>query len=449
MKRICGIALTIMLAALFAAKTCAPALAYDAYIDDESGIVIARGEAVRGTSEAYESAKKRAIDNARNNLMAMLERQYVDVDSTTIGELIALRPDKRPIVSRFVDTAKLFSESEENGKVKVSLTLLYTGPDSYQTMIAQLQGKEIPVDNAENNADGGDGAGTSDAALSELRDRFASKTPEDMGKPYSIALFDFDNTSAYKDIDLGALMADNLRRNFKKDRRFVFMEKQDALRTLKDNEMTLEEVKDSIATKRIPIKGMDGLIIGNVSKYEAQIKKHGIGGTGYLEMNFLVEVELRVLDAKTGRWLFFETIPININERTFTLKSADDAANFISEELPESDKGLAGRAFKEATTQVDRTIRASFPLEGYILKSSGDNIYISLTKTDGIKEGDLLIVYRIGDILTDPVTGRVVDRIRDRIGDIRVIDVKDTYSQAKTEDLFGGQPAAGDIVTLK
>lgn len=446
----------IFVALALAATVVGANAAYEAYIDDASGIVVARGEAARGTNETYDSARKRAIDNARSNLLSMLERQYIDLNSTTIGKFLSMNPDRRPILDRFMNTARVFSESEEKGKVKVSLLLPYTGPDGYKETVAQMQGDAAPViennagtDNSDNVSTGDDSDKISDKALEELRKKYVSKGPGEMGKPFRIAMFDFENRSKYTTIDLGQIFTDNLRYNFKKDRRFVFVDLNEGSAALADSGTSFEKLIDSRANERFPVKGLDGIIIGTITRYESQTKKHGIGGTGYLEMNFYIDIELKILDAQTGRWVFFETIPVTVQERTFTLKSADDADNFISIGEPESERGLAGTAFRNSLDKVEHSVRASFPLEGYVLKTAADSVYINLTKTDGIKTDDILTVYRLGEVLIDPVTNKPVDRIRDRIGEIKIVDVKDTYSLGKTEDLFGENPAVGDIVMLK
>ena len=99
--------------------------------------------------------------------------------------------------------------------------------------------------------------------------------------------------------------------------------------------------------------------------------------------------------------------------------------------------------------RIEEVIRRSFPLEGYILKVVGSRVYVNLTRSDGLREGQILNVYRIGDMLVDPVTGETVDRIRDRIGTIRVSDVKDTYTQCITTDIPIEPIKAGDVVMLR
>ena len=435
---------SIMLLAALVAFLCAStgARAYEAYIDDQSGIVVARGEATRFQGEGYEVARKRAVDDARNNLLLLIERQYIDRDTTTVGQYLSRNPEKRAVVDRFIATAGVFKEEEDKSVVKVTLLLPFSGADGYQTMIAEMTGREIP-------AVPGDSGNDTSAVDAALKEKFAARSPEEIGEPYRIALITFDNQSDFTQIDLGGVFTDMLRNLFKTDRRFVLLTMEESMEALHKNNLTLSSIRTSDITSVTPMDGIDGLVTGALVKYEPRVNKHGIGGTGYLEMNFDMELELQVLDAKSGRWMFYEVIPVNMSERTFTLKSADDAEKFIAASDLRSNEGLAARAVLQMLKQVDTTIRSSFPLEGYVLKTISDWVYINLTRIDGIKEGDVLSVYRMGDVLVDPITGKTVDRIKDRIGTIEIVDVKESYSQARARDLFGLKIQPGDIVMLK
>lgn len=424
-------------------SACAPAAAYEAYIDDASGIVVARGETTRGKNESYASAKKRAVDDARSNLLQMLERQYVDTNSTTIGQLLNQQPDKRPIVNRYIDTAKIFKDSEQGGKVKVTLTLKYSGDDSYQSMVAQLQGKEPAADS------GGDNTPLSDSVLEDLRNTYATRDPALAGKPYRVAILTFANKSAYKNIDLGAALTGLLKKRLADNPHIVVLDDAEAAEAISKAGLSADIIRESAANANLKIDGIDGIVTGAVTRYEGTSEKHGISSAGYLEMAFFVDADLRILDAKSGRWLVYEPISVTKTDRSFSLTSADDADKFILKNQPDSTAGLAGVSFDEMLSGIDGRVRASFPLEGYVLMVKADSVYINLAKTDGVKEGDTLIVYRLGDMLTDPVSGNEIDRVRDRIGTIKIVDVGDKYSTGKTDDLFSEQPAQGDIVTLK
>lgn len=418
------------------------ARAYEAYIDDDSGIVVSRGQAARGSGESYENARKRAVDDARNNLVLMLERQYLDLDALTVGQYLSAHPDKRPVMDRYLNTATVFSENEDAGAVTVTLVLPYYGADGYRAMMAEMQGKEPPA------APGPDEA-MSDEIRETLEDRYVSQPPESLGEPFNIALLPFDNESGYTAVDLNGLFTDRLRDMFRRDHRFTMLSAGQSLDALTENGLTMDDIRDSAVTDVVPMQGVNGLIAGSIVTYAPLIKKHGLGGTGYLEMTFTIEVELKILDAATGRWVAFQTVPVTVSERTFTLKSADDAERFIAMDKPQILDGMAGQTFQKSLDAVDMQVRAAFPIEGYVLKVISDWVYINLRKVHGIKEGDVLTVYRVGELLTDPITGKTIDRIRDRIGTVRVIEVKDTYSQCKAEDLFGSKIMPGDVVLLK
>lgn len=433
----------MMLAALLAVFTmCAGAMASDAYIDDESGIVVARGEATMSSGESYEVARMRAVDDARNNMILLVEKQYIDLDSITVGQYLTRHADKRAVVDRYISTARVFNETQEDRVVKVTLLLAYYGLDGYQAMIAEITGKEMPANPA-------DSRNMETVATPPAGEKFVPRSPEQMGEPYRIALAPFVNDSGYNTLELDEIFTDMLRGLFKKDRRFLFLNEQDTMEILHENQLTLDDLRNSDVTESLDINGIDGLVTGRIIRYEPRVKKHGIGGAGYLEMNFDMEVELQVLDAAKGKWVVFDVLRANMSERTFTLKSADDAEKFIAADDIRSTEGLAGRAVQDMLRQADTAIRSSFPLEGYVLKVVSDWVYINLTSIDGVREGDVLSVYRVGDLLVDPVTGNTVDRIQDRIGTIEIVDVKETYTQARAKDLFGLKIQPGDIVTLK
>ena len=422
--------------------TALPALSFEAYIDDDSGLVVARGEAVRTEGENIDSVRQRARNAARSNLLMLIERQYIDVDSTTVGDYLTDHPDKRPILDRYLNTASVFAEIEEKGVLKLTLVAPYFGIDGYQAMIAEIQGKEPPDFRIE-------GGASDPEIMGELQETFGGREPGNMGQPFHIAMLPFENASDYINQDIGAIFSERLRALFQKDRRFILMDEDDSVSLLIENGLSITDVVDSDVTDTLSISGADGVVVGSVLNYKPFVKKHGIGGTGYLEMNFAMDLELRILNTESGRWVFHEIIPIMISERTFTLKSADDAEKFIAVDDVDSDRGLAARAFRNMLNKADTAIRASFPLEGYVLKVISDWVYINLRRIDGIKEGDVLTVYRVGELLKDPITGEVISRIRDRIGTIKVLDVKDDYTQAKAEDLFGEKIMPGDIVLLK
>lgn len=428
----------------------AASFALDAYIDMKSGIIIGRGEAELQRVDTYHSARGVAIEKAKSEIRKVLERQPVDPGSTdtrTIEDYLDDNPDKLRVFTNFVESARLIMhrKDEENDSVAVTLQLLVEGPGGYREMLARMTGRELP-DTASGYEEGGE---LDDDVRAELAEHLAGRSPDELKKPNEILILNFMNFTNFVEVDIGSVMAGELASRFMRDHRFEITSGIDAEVALAEKGKSFDDLWNADITRLMKIEGVDGVVIGAITKYKASSEKHGIGGTGYLQTTFDLEVDLRILNARNGRWSYYEKVPVQLSERTFSLKSADDAEKIIDISNLDNLAGLAAQAFQAAVSRLEERMRAAFPLEGYVLKVSGDRIYINLTRAEGVKDGDVLDVYRIGEMLYDPVTGQEIDRIRDRIGTIEVVETKETYSQASTQAIPQEPIAAGDIVTLK
>lgn len=413
-----------------------------AYIDAQSGIIVGRGDSRVGGENDYATAKNRALDKARESVRNILLRQPVDPDSMeqrTIGEYLREFKDREYILNAFVDSAKLFKEAMNDGVVEVTILLPVEGPDGYKIMIARLMGKVIPAKRPVTISEG------MDAEISGM----AGRKADELQKPYRIALLEVLNEKNFISPDLGVTYERRLSGRFIRDRRFDIYPADDSYDILRDSGITVRELWASDPSEKIQIDGLDGLVMISIEGYEPEVQKRGIGGTGYLESNIDVEVEVRVLNARTGKWVFFDDIHSKVSDKVFKLVSADEAENIVKLNDIQDSTGLASRAVDESVKDVDVIIRSAFPIEGYVLKVIGDRVYVNLARADGIETGDVMEVYRTGEMLTDPVTGEDVDYIRERLGSVRISEVRDSYSQADMIEIPTGPVNPGDIVSLK
>ncbi|MEW6203302.1 MAG: CsgG/HfaB family protein, partial [bacterium] len=332
MKRLLAIVLVFFFTLIFKPYL-TEAQQIPAYIDYDSGIVIGRGETVAKEGVSTSHARQQAIDEAKKNILIVLERQNIEVKDkdnriqyTTIGKYLALQPEKKHIVNQFLDTASVIKETvKKDGAVQVTISLLVEGDSGLRALLNWLEGKqESPPPMTASAHENITAARKTDTTMSQP-DEVLQKVTE----PYSIALFTFENLTNYQAIDLGSEFVQRLKNQFKRDRRFVFLSPGESRKILGKNKTTEEELKNSDITETIPIEGTDGLILGSITRYEPEIKKHGVGGAGYLEIKFHMTLDMRILDARSGKWVFYEEIPITVEDRTFTLKSADDADKFI------------------------------------------------------------------------------------------------------------------------
>ncbi|MEW5947742.1 MAG: hypothetical protein AB1742_16265 [bacterium] len=414
------------------------------YIDRLRGVVIARGEAEGTPGASHAQLRSLAIEDARRNVTIVLERESL-TDRETIGEHLSAYPEKRQVLRLFVESATIINQNvAADGKVEVTISLPIGGEGGLDSVKGWLRGERTGPPGFQAFAGGTEGEPFRTGALAPSRKEKLKKTRE----PKRLVFMTLENRTGFEGIDAGEEFTRRLKERFRRDRRFVILPPEESAKALEESDMTVEELMNSDVTDRVRVRGADGVIVGAVSKYESKVNKIGPGGLGYLEVWFNAAVDMRILDAAAKRWVFYEEIPVSLKDTTFTLKSADDADKFIQMTSLDSERGLAARAFNELIAKAEKVVRTSFPLEGYVLRTLGDRVYINLTVADGVREDDVLTVYRIGETLVDPVTGEEIDEIRDIIGTIRVTAVWDTYSQAAVEEI-GRMIVEGDVVTLR
>ena len=207
---------------------------------------------------------------------------------------LSTHPSKKFILDSFLDSAAIANETyDKSGTVEVTLMLPVDGPGGYKAMLSRLTGKgDSAIESRATSVEEID-----DKVLEELRASLAARSPDEMRRPYGIALIPFDNQTGFKQLDLAGIMMDLMEERFRRDRRFVFLSTEETNKILLDNNLDVDFIRATDVTKKMKIDGVDGLVDGVILRYEPHARKHGIGGTGYLEMTFYVEVDLRVLDA--------------------------------------------------------------------------------------------------------------------------------------------------------
>lgn len=431
-----------LLCALFILPALLPSLSsaqlLSAYIDHTRGVIIGSGKAQGLSSEPASNLRLKAIDDAKKNLTLHLERQGL-TEEETVGQYLSSSPEKRVVFQNFVDSASVINENIEGGKATVTLSLPISGEQGFSALKDWMLGRRSSAPSYLFPHPPSSKPASAETIKKELRS---------ITEPNRIALFTLENDTGFNTFDLAEEFTSRLKERFKRDRRFIFLSPGESAQIAKKNDTSFEELLDSDVTETVKLEGVEGVILGTINKYKARSDTRGFGSAGYLVIIFEMELDLRILDAETGRWVFYDKVSLQLKDTTFSLKSADDADKKIRIDDVDSEIGIAAKGFRELLGKTEANIRAAFPVEGYVLKVMGDRVYINLTRADGVKENSLLTIIRLGDILIDPVTGIEIDQIRDKIGTVKVVDVKDTYSQAVIEQVI--QPVQeGDIVAFK
>ncbi|MGE9290215.1 MAG: CsgG/HfaB family protein [Puniceicoccales bacterium] len=167
-----------------------------------------------------------------------------------------------------------------------------------------------------------------------------------------------------------------------------------------------------------------------------------IGGSGG---NARVVTIVKVIDSTTGEIVAKERV---IGEAGRKGLDVGYASSNWGADLGGFTKTPLGEAAYDNVVQATRFLAEQFEdfsLEGAVVAISGDKIIINRGANFNIAEGQKFVVREKGELLLDPTTGEVLERIEGEITcEIEVTKVSDKISYAKL--LVGTMPAKGDVV---
>ncbi len=107
-------------------------------------------------------------------------------------------------------------------------------------------------------------------------------------------------------------------------------------------------------------------------------------------------------------------------------------------------------AFSRATEEAAARLAEAFPIvQGSVVGVEGDRILIDLGAKQKVHQGMELQVYREGDEVKHPVTGQILGRRDKRLGLLRVVEVKEGFSEGVMASRQEGSTiTAGDLVRV-
>jgi len=117
---------------------------------------------------------------------------------------------------------------------------------------------------------------------------------------------------------------------------------------------------------------------------------------------------------------------------------------------PQSAVQAQEMAFSRAAEEAARRIADAFPvLQGSVVGVEGDRILLDLGAQQKVYQGMELQVYREAGEVKHPVTGQVLGRRDKRLGLLRVVEVKEAFSEAVlVSRQEGATIIAGDLVRV-
>lgn len=244
--------------------------------------------------------------------------------------------------------------------------------------------------------------------------------------------------------------------------RFRLMERTKIRDVLQEQDFgTSGRVSKQSAAKLSKVLGAQFLMEAIVTDYDPNVSGQTIGGGGLLRKVPIlggakfgskkgrVAMSFRLINAESGEVTFSKQVDVTMSDSDFSLGGIGwGGGGVLGGSLKTYSKTPIGQAMIAAANKGAYELVkqvGSAPVTGSVAKVSGGKIYVNLAKGQ-VDVGDVLKVVRLGEAITDPDTGEILDYDRTELGTVRVVKALKNLSVCTANDITG-QVKAKDRVT--
>ncbi|MFH1037358.1 MAG: CsgG/HfaB family protein [PVC group bacterium] len=272
------------------------------------------------------------------------------------------------------------------------------------------------------------------------------------GPKKTIAVAAFDNKSGwYGNWDIGQAMQEMAAESLIKTGKFSVLERQELDSVLAEQDLGASGRTGEGSAAAIGKLGKAQILVaGTVSEFEEQKGGEGAGigfkgiRLGGSHETAHVGILVRLIDTTSGEVL--DSIRVVKDAHAGGLKIGYSNADFGGD-LGGFRKTPLGQATQEAIDEAVQKITArlkNVPWQGKLIKAGPSQVYLNAGSEGGVSDGMEFDVYRQGEALVDPDTGMTLGAETEKIGRIKVTEVKDKFSLAAV--VSGSDMQRGDLV---
>lgn len=286
-----------------------------------------------------------------------------------------------------------------------------------------------------------------EAASYYYRPRNSAQRAETIGQPKKRAMvLNFWNDTPVREPQLGAFVADELRRGLQLTERLILPADSSAALSTQDfvshgNVQVAQLIREG---RRL---GVGVLVVGRLTRVSFRQRGDDIGFLKQKQTYASVGVEIKVFDVAGGREV---SAVAKMGEASSQSNTVVDVEGEGADSLKLRSE-LAKLASREAAAQlIPDVLKAveKMAWEGRVAKISGKRFYLNAGKASGLVAGDILRVMAPGDDVYDPTTGAFLGRTDGQMkGTLEVVDFLGTDG-AVAELNSGGNVQEGDAVRL-
>lgn len=185
--------------------------------------------------------------------------------------------------------------------------------------------------------------------------------------------------------------------------------------------------------------GAQAMVVGSVSGAGYNIvKNEWKDDKGNIHVSYTakgtVSLNVRIVDVETGEVIFAETITGN----------ASDTVSAGSQ--PQGEGVLIDKAVLNAARLIFGPIQKKFPLTGYVLKVEGQEVWVDFGTSWGVGKARKVSIYREGEPIVHPKTGKVIGRNRQQIAVDHVSEAQEDMCKVKLSKKEAAAVKVGDMV---
>jgi len=241
-----------------------------------------------------------------------------------------------------------------------------------------------------------------------------------------------------EDYDLGRAMADQLTDALVQSGQFIVLERVELGSVLNEQDMAASgRFQQSQSARMGKLTSAQVLVQGVVTEMETHAKKGG-SGISFSGIRFGRDTQevhigliIRLIDTTTGEVIDSQRVEGMATQTGTNVGLSASGLNLGNSSETATPMGKAIQiAIDDAVEYVAGRLR-NVAFQGRVIKADGDVVYISAGDKNAVVDGDVFLVYSVGEELVDPVTGELLGNDEELIGRATVFDVKEKYSKAR------------------
>ena len=298
------------------------------------------------------------------------------------------------------------------------------------------------------------------------------------GRRHRIAIFDFDYATVQSaasqtvgaNVDVGKGICDLLVKYLVQDGTYSIIERKAMDKILAEqNFSNSDRANPTSAAKLGKLLGVDAIIVGSVTQFGNETKNTNVGGNGggfggfgiggfsHKKSKAIVAVDARIVDIDTAEILGVADGKGESSRESTSLTGGGGnwhgfGAGNVDFGASDFQETILGEAVKNAVQQLSTGLVAdnsklgnrTIVVEGRVADVDGGQIVLNVGGKAGLKVGDQLTVERVTKEVKDPDTGKVIRRLANPVGIIKITEVDDNSAVGKA--ITGTDFKVGDAV---